>query len=94
MLHTCHHIAKLYIATCDDSLQNFGIREKKDCTHYFKVCEPHTLQKHLGYFDHILGCLSYIGVTNKRYQIESSLRSLSLDTLASIFFRRPIWLNS
>ena len=37
-----------------------------------------TLQKHLDYFNHILGCLSRIGVTNKRYQIESSLRSLSL----------------
>ena len=45
-------------------------------------------QKHLGYFNHILGCLSCISVTNKCYQIESSLRSLSLGTLASIFFQK------
>ena len=37
-----------------------------------------TLEQHLGYFNHILGCLSCISVTKEYYQIgflESLLRS-------------------
>ena len=42
-------------------------------------CETYiSQQKHLGYFNYILGCLSCISVTKECYQIgflESSLRS-------------------
>ena len=56
-----------------------------------------TLQKHLGYFNHILGCLSCISVTKECYQIgylEGSLRSFFISYISSSLFRRPIWQHS
>ena len=44
-----------------------------------------TLQKHLGYFNYILGCPSCISVTKECYQIgfiESSLRSFFLSSIS------------
>ena len=43
------------------------------------------LQKHLGYFNHILGCPSCISVTKECYQIgflESSLRSFFFSSIS------------
>ena len=44
-----------------------------------------------------LGCLSYISVTKKCYQVgflEVGWRGFSSVTLASLLFREPIWLHS
>ena len=63
---------------------NGGVIEGFHCKYILQYCNNNkktkkkTKKKHLGYFNHILGCLSCISVTKECYQIvfiECSLRS-------------------